>query len=102
MAHSLRRAENPECISAETERACSRPATVLGPQPGLWNTLGKVLDDSQRIPDRDIAIDQRRHLAGLRNAQYALLVLVTGIKRDEDFLEREFVGAQSQPRPHRP
>ena len=76
---------------------------IFRPQPCLRKPFGQIFDDGQRIRDRDVAIDQRRHLARTRKAQDAVLVrLAIGVERDEHFLEGDVVGAQRQPWPHRP
>jgi hypothetical protein len=75
---------------------------ILRPQPRLRKPFGGIFDDGQRIPDRDVVIEQGRHLARLRETKNPLLVGVAGIKRDEDFLEGDMIGLQRQPRPHRP
>ena len=61
---------------------------ILGPQPLFRKSFGGVFDDGQRIPDRDVAIDQRRHLARARETQNPLLVGVAGIERNEDLPRR--------------
>ena len=88
MPHSLRSATKPECISAEIERAWARRGAVLRPQPRFRKPFGQIFDDGQRIPDRDVAIDQRRHLARMRETQNPLLVGIAGIERDEDLPRR--------------
>ncbi len=76
--------------------------TVLRPQLRLREFFGGVFDDRKRIPDRDVAIDQGRHLAGRRKTQNPVLVGLVRIERDEHLIEGDIVGAQRQPRPHRP
>ena len=48
---------------------------------------------ASEIPDRDIAIDKRRHLPEGVKAENPLLVVLTRIERDEDFLEIDVVRA---------
>ena len=74
MPHSLRSGIKPECISAEIDARMRAAGAVFRPQPRFRKFLGEIFDDRQRIPDRDVAIDQRRHLAGMREAQDPLLV----------------------------
>src|SRR4030088_1525690 len=100
MPHSLRSAAKPECISAEIERAWARLPGIWGPQFLFGKFFREVFEDRKRIPDRDIAVDQRRHLAGERKAEDAVLVrLVVGIERDEPLVEGDGIGAQPQPWP---
>src|SRR5665213_1659809 len=75
---------------------------ILGPQPRLRKPLRGIFDNGERIPDRDVAIDQRWDLARTGETQDLSLVGLAGIERDEDFLEGNMIGAQRQPGPHRP
>src|SRR5579863_2029877 len=75
---------------------------ILRPQPLFRKPLDEVFDDSKRIPDRDVVIDQHRHFAGTREIEDPLLVGFTGVERNEDLLERDVVGAKREPWPHRP
>jgi len=75
---------------------------VFGPQLGFRETLGGVFDDRKGIPDRDVAIDQRRHFPGRRDIEKSLLVSRAGIERDQHFLERDAGALESNPWAHRP
>src|SRR5216684_6790465 len=77
-------------------------SAVLGPQLRFRKPFGEVFDNGQRIPDRDVAVDQRGNLARMCETQDPLLVGITGIERDKNFIEGDIVGSQRQPRPHRP
>ncbi|MBA7619265.1 hypothetical protein ES703_26603 [subsurface metagenome] len=88
-------------LGRDRPSACPRRALV-GPELLLGKFLGEIFDDGERIPHRDVAIDQDRHLAGGRDIENALLVGSPGIERDERLLERDVAGAQRQPWPHRP
>src|SRR5882757_9627490 len=71
---------------------------ILRPQFLFGKFFREVFEDRKRIPDRDIAVDQRRNLAGERKAEDAVLVrLVVGIERDEHLVEGDGIGAQRQP-----
>jgi hypothetical protein len=69
------------------------PGAILRPQPSLGKSFGHILDDGERIPDRNVAVDERRHLARRREIKNSLLVLRAGIERNEYFLKLDVVGA---------
>src|SRR3974390_1471510 len=85
------------------DRTRLRPLRLLHrPQSLFRKFFGNVFDDRQRIPDRDVAVDQHRHLTGARDVKDPLFTGSAGIKRNEYFLEFYVVGAKRQPWPHRP
>ena len=59
-------AEKPACISDAIDRAIARAAAVSRPDGAIGMGLGEVLHDGERLPHRDVAVDERRHLAGRR------------------------------------
>ena len=59
MGHSMRRAENPECISAAAERQSARAARCCGkPRWVSSATYSQIASESQTLSSR---IDQQRH-----------------------------------------
>ena len=51
-------------------RICAGSAAIApGQRPCIRETLGKIFDDGERIPDRDVAVNQGRHLARAEEAE---------------------------------
>ena len=80
---------------------CAR-RTIGRPQLRIGKPLCQILDNGQRIPDRDVAIDERRHFSRLCNVENALLIGAVCIKRNDDLTERNVRAFQRHPWPHRP
>ena len=72
------------------------PRAVLRPQLRLREFLGEIFDDRKRIPHRDIAIDQRRHLARAGKAENPVLVRLddnTIFSVNKEKMVKEYVGS---------
>ena len=63
--------------------------------------LGNIFDDRERLPDRDLAVLQRRALSRRRVLEHARARFRL-IHRDDHFLERDLQLREQDPGPQRP
>ena len=73
---------------------------IRRPQRELRKFIREIVEDRQRFPHRDRAVDQRRHLARRRMLQDRSLVVAL-VKRNDDFLERNFMVGEREIGPER-
>src|SRR5262245_43397714 len=74
---------------------------ALGPQLFLRKQLREIFEDSERLPDRHLAMMQDRHLAG-RAMLDDLLAGLRFIKRYDGLLEGNMRHGERHPWPERP
>jgi hypothetical protein len=78
---------------------------VLRPELFVGETLGQVFGDGQRVPHREVAVDQHRHTPRRADARQFGLELRPGRKSVEaqlDLFERNAGLLEQHPRAHRP
>jgi hypothetical protein len=74
---------------------------IARPDFGVLIGLADMVHDGERLPHRDVALDQHRHLSAGRMLGDLGLEL-RRVERNDDLLERDAELLQQDPRPQRP
>ncbi len=74
---------------------------MLGPQRRCGKFFGEVLEDSQRLPNHGIAVNEHRDFACPTERRQARLE-IRRVERNHRLIERDARDLHGEPRPKRP